>query len=609
MTDRTVPGGKGAHTDSYATDLNRSGVDESTEVDITYRHDSPLGDYGIVAQRGQDVKLEHPVDEVEELYHEAHLSVQLAEVHRSSDGEDEEGEVDEAVSKFDESVLAVAERALHAEGVALDDGSGCEALDELPEEPRRILALLLHDAWAMDSHPQLVEHLEKMEATAQRLGLRPVPDQSTFWRTHDTLRKEGYREDVRAAATRAVHAVVRSGIDAPEGAIEAHGLDFSPAVDEREVAAATRRAAIRNWVDALLDELLEPISFGRSENLRHAVEAVIAAVAQGAYAHGLNSARPTAGWYYDMDDIPTAGQVSRLLRSVDTQNILQMFTDINRRFIRIASDHGFFRRNYNYALDTTWITYEGERSGDDGELKRIRNPKEGPGWLFAVLCVMDVDARFALGLDLVEDKSTTTEQFRFLLRTAAQEGGVNRVHIDREFYDGDAVRMCRAVAGRNWVIRAKRQGEAAELLAETPEGESNTRTNIDFSDVNPGPNLYVCPVPKAYRDEGNTHMAFLSDLDPEDTDIGEISRTYAKRWSVETLLRQLKHDVGVKTSSPYPEMRLFLLQIATLCYNIHTMMNRATSPKYGLRMNVAYYEVLLGIVDVVYSRTDATGLN
>lgn len=143
--------------------------------------------------------------------------------------------------------------------------------------------------------------------------------------------------------------MVRSGSDAPGSAIETQSLDFSSDV-----------------VDILLDELLEPISFDRSENSRHAVEAVIAAVAQGAYAHGLNSARPTAGLYYDMDENPDRWASQPLLRSVDTQKILRMFTDINHRFIQNTSGHGFFKRDYNYALDTSWVTYEGEQAGEDG---------------------------------------------------------------------------------------------------------------------------------------------------------------------------------------------------------------------------------------------------
>lgn len=610
MRDKTVPGGSGEHTDAYANDLCSAVTNTVSEVDITYRHDPPAWEDRFVPQRSPDVKLEHPVKDVEELYHEAHLTVQFAEAHQTVTEEREtpssEGLSKKAVKEFDAAILAAADRALTAEGVTLGNQSEDGTLDELPGDSRRVLALLLHDAWAMDSLPRLSEHLAEIEETASLLSINASTDQSTFWRTHDTLKREGCREYVRNAATRAVHAVVRRGIVAPEDSIDAHGLDFSPVIDEREVAAETRRRAIRHWVTFLLDELLEPIGFDRAENREHAVNAIIGAVAQATYAHGLNSARPTAGWFYDLGDIPSASQVSRLLRSVTTQDITQMFTEVNRKFIQVASDHGFFKRDYDYALDTTWVTYGSNRGSEDKAAKRINNPKKGPSWLFAVLCVMDLDARFALGLDLVEEKSETTEQFRYLLRTAAVEGGVDRVHIDREFHDGDAVRMCRVIAGENWVIRAKRKGAADDLLAEVAEGESDVQPNVDFADVTPCPNLYVAPVPERYRDDGNTHMAFLSDLDPSEFNAREILTRYLKRWSAETMIRQLKHDVGVRTSSPFPEMRLFLLQIATLFYNIHTLVNRAPDPKYALRLDVPAYEVLIAIVDSVYTRRDGT---
>lgn len=168
MTDRTVSGGKGVHTGGYVADLDPSGVTETSEVDITYRHNPPIGDYGIVAQRGQDVQLKHPVEEVEELYHEGHLCVQFGEMNRPSDDEGEEDHSEErfgeAVAKLDEAVLAVAERALRAEDVALDENPEDETLDELPGKPQQVRALLLHDAWAMDSYLQLVEHLKETEA-------------------------------------------------------------------------------------------------------------------------------------------------------------------------------------------------------------------------------------------------------------------------------------------------------------------------------------------------------------------------------------------------------------------------------------------------------------
>jgi hypothetical protein len=44
MTEHIVPGGKGTHADAYVPDLNPPGVDETSEVDITYRHYPPIGD-------------------------------------------------------------------------------------------------------------------------------------------------------------------------------------------------------------------------------------------------------------------------------------------------------------------------------------------------------------------------------------------------------------------------------------------------------------------------------------------------------------------------------------------------------------------------------------
>lgn len=606
MTDSTVSGGSGSHSDGYVDDLYGSGT-ESDEVDFTYQHNPAKEEYGPVEQRGEDIDLEHPVADVQELYHRAHLTVQLAEVTQQSEPEAlqfEAGGVPETPAAiFDAAILAVADRALEAESVTDT---------QVPTDEEYVKALLLHDAWGLDSHPLLATHLTETTPIARQLGLDPVPNQSTFWRADDELETIGCRDAVRAAATRAVHAVFRRVAETPQSALTAHGLDVPTAINEAAIAGATHRAAIRNWIDYLLDRVLAPVSFDRAANRSYSVEEILAAVAQAALINGLQSANPTASWYYDPDDIPTAGQVSRLLRSVDLDQILQMFTGVNRRFIKVASDIGFFQRDYDYALDTTWIVWDGKHEERDGELKLIENPKQGKtgkGWLFAAGCVMDLDARFSLGVDLVEDKSETTEQFRFLLRAAGQRGGVGRVHIDREFYDGDAVRMCRGITGPDWTIRAKRQGEAKTLLRETPPDESAFVRDINFSDVTPNPNLYVHPVPAWVRDDtGPTHMAFLTDLSPETTDLASIYERYQKRWTAETLFRQLKHDFGARTSSPSRKLRLFLLNIGALFYNIHTMVNRARSPNYGLRLDVPFYQVLLGVVDTVYTRTTPADL-
>ncbi|MFC6861864.1 transposase [Halomicroarcula sp. GCM10025817] len=604
MTDRTVEGGHGTHSDAYVDDLY-GGPNGDTEVDFTYQHNPRKESYGPVEERGRDIDIEHPVDDVEELSHRAHLTVKFADRMRQEATGGPlflwNGRSSASPTAFDSALLAVADRALTEEGVSVS---------ELPKPEKYVKALLVHDAWKMNSYPALRTHLVEATATARLLGFETVPDQSSFWRASAALEEDGYRDPIRAAATRAVHAVFRWTTVTPQDVVEAHALDHLPHIDERAVAGGTRRTAIQNWIDHVLDKLLAPISFDRASNMQYTVREIVAAVAQATLVNGLKSSRPTAAWYYDTEDIPSAAQVSSLLGGVTPAETLWMFTDVNQRFIDLASDLGFFARDYDYALDTSWVKWDGKHEGREGELKLIENPKQGEsgiGWLFAGLCVSERDARFAFGIDLVEKKSETTEQLRYLLRKAEQVGGVGRVHIDREFYDGDAVRMCRTVAGLNWVIRAKRKGEAATLLDSTPVGESAFKRGVGFSDVTPNPNLYVHPIPEAVRtDGGNTHMAFLTDLSPDLTDLDSIYERYQNRWNVETFFRQLKHDHSPVTRTPYPSLRLFLLNLGTLFYNIHTLINRARSPEYGLRLDVPFYEVLIAIVNTTYTRAGAT---
>lgn len=605
MNRRTDSKVTASHTDAFTSEFSTTEGDGEYDREIQYDPGPTTEGLGPIEERGRDLDIEHPVENTEELTHRAHLAVQFAESNRlsrqSEVGVTANGTADDVAATFDEAILDIAAMTLEAEGLSF-------ATLPIPEDHSK--ALVLHDAWRMNSYPALTKHLVDTESTAQLLGYDSVPDQSTFWKASNRLEEESYREAITAAATRAVHAVFRNGIETPETVIESYGLDISPALDEREVADETRRVAIRHWVEFLLDESLDPVSFGRAENKSYTVDEILAAIAQAGLVNGPNSARPSAAWYYDAGDIPTASQLSRLMTDLDRNEIVEMFTAVNRRFIRTAKQLGFFQNAYDYALDTTWVDWGGIGDGDDPETDLINNPKEtdtGAGWLFAALGVMDRNARFTLGIDLVTDKSETTEYFRYLLRTVARETDIGRIHIDREFYDGDAVRLCRALAGRNWTIRGKKTGDMGELLAETKTGETGFRENIDFSDVTPGPNAYVHPIPDDLRtDSGSTHMGFITDLSPDETDLRGIYYVYQKRWSIEKFFDQLKNDFAAPSNSPSSELRFFLLNIAALYYNFHTLMNRAPSPTYGLRLDVPFYEVLIAIVDVVYTRSGAT---
>lgn len=108
-----------------------------------------------------------------------------------------------------------------------------------------------------------------------------------FWHTDNDLEEDGSRDAVRAAATRAIHAVFREMDETPQIAIEVHGLKFSTAIEEAEIAYGTRRGVNRNWEDYLLTRILAPTSVGRASNCSYSVKEILAPVAQAALINEL----------------------------------------------------------------------------------------------------------------------------------------------------------------------------------------------------------------------------------------------------------------------------------------------------------------------------------
>jgi hypothetical protein len=586
--------------DSYANDLGEQS--SSGTVSLFYEKNLDKKGFGEVTTRGKDLKLQYPVETVSELNHLQHLSSQIRRINRQqSDYIDKVGTT-VLPQVFDEALLNVSARALNQE---------INSLDDVPATESYIKALLIHDAWGMESFPQLERHLEENEYIARQIGFESVPDQSRFWQISKKSEEDwNWRERIQNAALRAVHAVFRQGVSLPSDVQPYHGINYHSTIDEQTIPGKTKRAALLNWMDFLVPELTEPISFDRENNLRYTVKQIIGGLAFASLIDGFSSAKSVAPWFYQEDQIISPTQLKNLMKQFENpfETMLRMFTDVNLRFIKIGSDLGFFKNSYDFGLDTTWITWKGK--GDNIEMELSNNPKRcssGRGWCFAALNILDLESRFTLGIDLVTERSQTKGQFHNLLRIAAREGKVGRIHADRGFYGGKTVKICRAISGPNYALRVEHQdkGEIGGHMDAVEEGEDKFVPNVDFAELPKKPNLYIHPIPEKYQ-EGNSHMGFLTGLSPEDTDLSSIYSRYAKRWSVETFFRQAKHNFIPNTQSSYPEIRAFLFNIGTLFYNIHTMINRSRSPEYGLRIDAGYYEILVALVEYVFTRSRPT---
>jgi hypothetical protein len=586
--------------DPIASKINQSETNEERVLELNYSEPPGEGRLGSIQARDREISIEYPVDESIELLHHRHLTVQFGERARDNTNEAIIGDSEQLEEVFTRSVINLASWGLEAENATFAD---------LSVPTRHATALLLHDAWRLGSFPELVKLLNELEEVTTDIGYSSVPSRTTVWRAASQLEEAGEREIITAAAKRVVHAIARNGVPLPTIVREGYGLDLSPALDESEIAEPTRQKAIKNWIESILPRLLEPLDFNRKGSPKYSVANIVATLAQAAFASGTAAGSRTATWYYSADEIPTTSQIINLINELDYTKILQIFTEINLEFIRLASDIGFFQTPTDVGIDTTYLEWGGSAEKHESANKLISNPKEcdtGQGWCITALGVAESQCRFVLGTDLAIRKYEFSDRFRYLLRKAVQEMDVRRIYADREFDSGDAVEMCRAIAGDKWVIRTRdnKDGEIAEIIDKIEEGQMDFEPNVSFSDVEPGPNLYIHPIPKERRGpKRRDHMYFLTDLGDSESWPTDIYQLYMKRWNIETYFRQIKHRFFPTSETPSDDVRFFLFNIATLFYNIHTLINRAPSPKYGLRLDAKFDEVLLGIVDSVFTRS------
>jgi len=215
---------------------------------------------------------------------------------------------------------------------------------------------------------------------------------------------------------------------------------------------------------------------------------------------------------------------------------------------------------------------------------------------------MDPNARFALGIDLVSDKSENIHQFHHLLRIIARDHPIGGIYTDREFTSRAAVEMCRDLTD-TWAIRSKiLKGPIKEFYNDAKIDEPKGPEKISLKNLTPKPQLYCHPLSEEHREATNdTHMVFLISRHTTDEEAKLIYPIYLHRWSIETYFRQLKHRFTPNTKSPNKNIRLFLFNIGSIIYNIHTLIKRCPSPRYGMRVDPQYYEVLQAIVDVVFT--------
>jgi len=480
------------------------------------------------------------------------------------------------LTEFAVAILELASVALNSEGMTYED---------FGIESKFVNSLLLRDAHALNSREDLEIGLGNSEQIAVEAGFDStddVPsanyfgDKSREIEEHvytEGSKRKTHREIINNGAMRAVWAVVRHGAVLPRKTIEDYEIPVDPVIDEEEISMETKRFVIRNWVEFLLEKTVFHFDFGRASNNSYPLKTFIGVLAHCALQPvSVESAHRTLPSSCNREG---PSDINEEIRSLSMDEIKQQFREIHTRFIEITEELGFWEKKRDVAFDPT-----SETAYTDDTEKTIGYPsKSGQVWFYPMTGTLDREARFGLSGHLVTKKSFSASRLQDDLESLSDM--VDRLFIDAEYHDSNAIRACQWELDGNWVIK----GDEKKLSAD------DIPTEDELPDPGEGPlwrtaDIKSTTVNAVWYNFQDSRKVFLTGLSEKEVDNDwEIYNSYQNRDSIEPMFGDIKDDFIPFTNSSSPSVRLFYLNIALLFYNFYILINRTRAPKFMLRLD------------------------
>lgn len=663
-----MPDGQPAkHSDQYTPIIGNGNGEYSTRA--TYRDLPEKDGYGSVAVRGTGLELNHPVADIETLHRTAHLAAQFHE-HNRDQWETQSPYPNDGSILYDLTILDVADAALDEE--TLDPS----ALDVL--EPR-FKTLFLKAARHPRNNQAFYEHLKASPPVLSALGYSDamdLPSYSTFQRVaqsrlpNELDELERGKEAFEAARTRAVYAAFRNGVQPPNTVREAYGFDArAPPFSERSVRWDDEQYALRNWIQFLANETLDPLTFAREEpqfDILHFLGLLATSALTGS---GLQTAAKVSFWDHHPADVPkgtglpkyisnrvpsTQRTIPRTNTSDETPTIEAQFDAVHENTLALAARLGFFTDPVSLAVDLYRIEWTG--SDDAPTIDRPHKSENDvrTQWTYAVIGILDTEARFTLGTRWLKHKSEYPHVIKQMLPGEPLHFDVKAIYADSEMVPGELITAFRAIAGSDWIIKSPDHSVIKSLKALTPSGYTGHVLGVPWN-CSPKPNAVAYPYgstqpsplqftvrelqkddPKpatthqtTLTDESeaneaedplvptltekfddpetlngirnqSTHTAYLTDRTIPERSAGGIHFNYYQRWAIEEAINQISNHFMPVIESSNPKLRLYGINIAILLQNWHTLINRAASPELGLRLSVTHPELLKAVQHVAF---------
>lgn len=636
---------------------------------IEYDDHPNKSEFGSVSNRFDgEIELTHPTPDIETLRQTTHLTAQLHHYNREERTRDWPF-ANDGTTLYDLAILDVMDDTLDVENLSYST---------LPIPKRRFKVIFLKRARQPTTHSAFYDYISTSDRVLTELGYSGASDLPGY----ETLRlaskekvqdelEDSERNALEAAVIRAIFAVYRNGIEVPDTVSDKFGFNaVTPPLYERDVPRTDKQTALRNWVQLLFEETISPLTFNRSQPRIDFRKYMGVFAASALFGTGVQNVVNVSDYNYTRDSIPKGSGIGKYIKGDDlplngeqaalehseNRAITEQFDAVHRATLQLADRLGFFSGQHSLAVDLYRIEWNGVEN--DVTINRPRKSENDnrSEWTYAVLGIIDTEARFTLGTRWLPNKSMYPRAVSELAPIVDEFVDVEALYADSEIISGALIDTFRKIADDDWVVRAPDQKVIKQLNRLTPKNHigyvpsiswntspkpaavsypdessdpsfiefteqelnrvdlANIEEQTNFSDFVKAESS-AASLPSTLLDKyddpdsvpgigtPSNHTAYLTDRSVPPRSAAAIHSKYYQRWAVEEAINQISNDFMPVIASANEKLRLYGVNVAILFQNWHTLINRATSPKLGLRLTVTHQELLMAIQDVVFGNT------
>jgi len=264
----------------------------------------------------------------------------------------------------------------------------------------------------------------------------------------------------------------------------------------------------------------------------------------------------------DRSNTPTGETLLYHLKNYkDIDQVKRMFTTLFEMIWETARKANLFdmRRQVDVAIDfTEWFFY-----GDkNAPMIMEKKPERGTThcYKFATIDVVERNKRFTLLALPFGPWDSKEEVLKTLLNYAKQRIKINRVLVDRGFFDQKSIDIFNRYHVK-YLMPCTANPRIKRILEVMP-------APTVVKDYQMGMTLLNVAVVK---DEFGIKRAFATNIDFNENDVNlseHLFKIYGKRWGIETGYRVKKHTFRSKTTSKNYFIRLFFFLFSVLLYNL-----------------------------------------